>query len=142
MISAIYNRRSIRKFLNTPILKQDIVEIIQSGIKAPSSKNRQPWKFVVMQGREKEEMLDVFRQRISREEKESTLLPQSRQHIAAAKYTANIMADAPVIVLVVNTLGKRFVPVWRILGSTIGDCGKKRYRDCTGRKGRLYGEKV
>jgi nitroreductase len=60
MISAIYNRRSIRKFLNTPILKQDIVEIIQSGIKAPSSKNRQPWKFVVMQGREKEEMLDVF----------------------------------------------------------------------------------
>ena len=82
------------------------VEIIQSGIKAPSSKNRQPWKFVVMQGREKEEMLDVFRQRISREEKESTLLPQSRQHIAAAKYTANIMADAPVIVLVVNTLGK------------------------------------
>jgi nitroreductase len=60
MISAIYNRRSIRKFLNTPILKQDIVEIIQSGIKAPSSKNRQPWKFVVMQGREKEEMQDVF----------------------------------------------------------------------------------
>lgn len=60
MISAIYNRRSIRKFLNTPILKQDIVEIIQSGIKAPSSKNRQPWKFVVMQDREKEEMLDVF----------------------------------------------------------------------------------
>ena len=60
MISAIYNRRSIRKFLNTPILKQDIVEIIQSGIKAPSSKNRQPWKFVVMQAREKEEMLDVF----------------------------------------------------------------------------------
>ncbi len=60
MISAIYNRRSIRKFLNTPILKQDIVEIIQSGIKVPSSKNRQPWKFVVMQGREKEEMLDVF----------------------------------------------------------------------------------
>ena len=60
MISAIYNRRSIRKFLNTPILKQDIVEIIQSGIKAPSSKNRKPWKFVVMQDREKEEMLDVF----------------------------------------------------------------------------------
>ena len=113
------------------------VEIIQSGIKAPSSKNRQPWKFVVMQGREKEEMLDVFRQRISREENESTLLPQSRQHIAAAKYTANIMADAPVIVLVVNTLGKRFVPVWRIWGRTIGDSGKKRYRDCTGRKGRL-----
>ncbi|MFN1208528.1 nitroreductase family protein [Enterococcus lactis] len=42
------------------MLKQDIVEIIQSGIKVPSSKNRQPWKFVVMQDREKEEMLDVF----------------------------------------------------------------------------------
>lgn len=83
-----------------------MTEILQSGIKAPSSKNRQPWKFVVVQGKAKDEMLQVFRQGIAREENESPLLPQSRQHIPAAKYTIDIMAQAPVTVFVVNTLGK------------------------------------
>lgn len=106
MISAIYDRRSIRKFSDAPISKEDMTEIIESGIKAPSSKNRQPWKFIVVQGKEKEKMLKAFRQGISREEKESALLPQSRQHIAAAKYTVDIMESAPVTVFVVNSLGK------------------------------------
>lgn len=109
MISAIYDRRSVRKFLDTPIAKEDIIEIIQSGIKAPSSKNRQPWKFIVVQGKEKEEMLEAFRQGIVREENGNALLPQSRQHIAAAKYTIDIMESAPVTVFVVNSLGKSFL---------------------------------
>ena len=61
MILAINNRRSIRKFLDKPISQDDITEIIQSGIKATSSKNRQPWKFIVVQEYEKEEMLNAFR---------------------------------------------------------------------------------
>ena len=109
MISAIYDRRSIRKFSDKPVLKEDITDIIQSGVKAPSSKNRQPWKYIVIQGDSKEEMLKVFRQGIEREENESALLPQSKQHIAAAKYTVNIMAEAPVIVFVVNSLGKNIL---------------------------------
>lgn len=105
MISAVYDRRSIRKFLDKPIAGEDLTEILESGIKAPSSKNRQPWKFVVVQGTEKEEMLKAFRRGISREEKESALLPGSRRHIPAAKYTVDIMEEAPVIVFVLNTLG-------------------------------------
>ncbi len=106
MISAIYDRRSIRKFTDRPISQEDITDIIQSGIKAPSSKNRQPWKYIVVQGNAKEEMLKVFRQGIEREEKDNALLPLSKQHIAAAKYTVDIMAEAPIIVFVVNSLGK------------------------------------
>ena len=106
MISAIYDRRSIRKFSDKPVSKEDITDIIQSGVKAPSSKNRQPWKYIVIQGKAKEEMLKVFRRGIEREENESALLPQSKQHIAAAKYTVDIMAEAPTIVFVVNSLGK------------------------------------
>ena len=34
------------------------------------------------------------------------MLSQSKQHIAAAKHTIDIMAEAPVIVFVVNSLGK------------------------------------
>ncbi len=106
MISAIYDRRSIRKFVDKPISQNDITDIIQSGIKAPSSKNRQPWKYIVIQGNAKEEMLKVFRQGIEREENDSALLPESKQHIATAKYTVDIMAEASTIVFVVNSLGE------------------------------------
>lgn len=106
MIPAIYDRRSIRKFIDKPISKEDITDIIQSGIKAPSSKNRQPWKYIVIQGDAKEEMLKVFRKGIEREENDTALLPQSKQHIAAAKYTVNIMSEAPTVILVVNSMGK------------------------------------
>lgn len=109
MITAIYDRRSIRKFIDKPISQKDITDIIQSGIKAPSSKNRQPWKYIVVQGSAKEEMLKVFRQGIEREENDGALLPQSKQHIAAAKHTIDIMTDAPTIIFVVNSIGKSIV---------------------------------
>ncbi len=51
-------------------------------------------------------MLKIFRQGIEREENERALLPQSKQHIASAKCTVDIMAEAPIIVFAVNTLGK------------------------------------
>ena len=40
MISAIYERRSTRKFLTRDISKSDMTDIIQSGMKAPSSKKQ------------------------------------------------------------------------------------------------------
>lgn len=106
MVSEIYNRRSIRKFIDKSISEKDIIDIIQSGVKVPSSKNRKLWKYMVIQGNAKEEMLKVFRQGIERKEKDSALLPQSKQHITSAKCTVDIMAEASVLVLVVNTLGK------------------------------------
>jgi len=106
MIPAVYDRRSVRKFLNKPIPQNDLIDIIQSGMKAPSSKNRQPWKYIVLQGNAKQEMIEVFRHGMEREEHENALLPQSRRHIAAAKNTADSMAEAPVVVFVMDTLGK------------------------------------
>ena len=50
----------------------------------------------MIQGNAKENMINVFRLGIGREENDSALLPQSRQH----------MAEAPTIVFVVNSLGK------------------------------------
>ncbi len=73
MISAIYERRGIRKFLDKPIPLEDLKDIISSGMKAPSSKNRQPWKYIVVHGNAKKEMLNVFRRGIEREEHESAL---------------------------------------------------------------------
>ncbi len=60
-MDAINSRRSIRRFSDREIPHDIICKIIESGIKAPSSKNRQPWKFMVIQGQAKEEMLRAFR---------------------------------------------------------------------------------
>lgn len=105
MISAIYDRRSTRRFLDAPVSREDILEILQCGIKAPSSKNRQPWRYVVVQGDAKREMIEVFRRGIAREERGDALLPQSSQHLAAARRTVDIMAEAPVIIFIYNALG-------------------------------------
>lgn len=43
---AIYNRRSIRKYIDEPIPRFIIEQILDAGRVAPSAKNRQPWKYL------------------------------------------------------------------------------------------------
>ena len=60
MIREIENRRSIRKYKPDEIERKLIEEIIYSASLAPSAKNRQPWKFIVYQGEEKDKLVDVM----------------------------------------------------------------------------------
>lgn len=83
MLDAIAARRSIRKFKNTPVPRHIIEEIIKAGALAPSSKNRQPWHFVVTTGKAKEEALAAMEQGLRREAQQP-LLPESAQYIAGA----------------------------------------------------------
>ena len=48
----IYNRKSIRKFKNDEVPREDIVKILDDAIHAPSPKNQQTWHFVVIQNAE------------------------------------------------------------------------------------------
>lgn len=98
MLDAIAARRSIRKFKNTPVPRHIIEEIIKAGALAPSSKNRQPWHFVVTTGKAKEEALATMEQGLRREAQQP-LLPESTQYIAGAWNTLAIMRQAPVIIL-------------------------------------------
>ncbi len=106
METSIDQRRSIRKFLDKPVPKQELLEILQSGLKAPSSKNSQPWNYTVVQDQAKAEMLQAFRQGLQRMENDPLLPPPFKPLISAAKQTANIMETAPVILLAVNPYGK------------------------------------
>jgi len=59
-LEAIKTRRSIRKFKNKSVPKSELAKIIEAGIRAPSSMNKQPWKFVVVTNPEKiKKMVDV-----------------------------------------------------------------------------------
>lgn len=69
MLDAVIKRRSIRKYKEEEIPVHMVEEVLRAGLLAPSSKNRQPWKFIVVTGRSKAEMLEVFRQGLEREKK-------------------------------------------------------------------------
>nr|WP_312432158.1 nitroreductase family protein [Lacrimispora sp.] len=105
MIKSISDRRSIRTFKDTAIPKEMVEEILNAGRLAPSSKNRQPWKFTVVSGRSKNEMLLSMEKGLLREREGVSLLPNSKQHLTAAEYTLEVMKQAPITVFVTNTLG-------------------------------------
>lgn len=105
MIKSISNRRSIRKFKDTAIPKEMIEEILNAGRLAPSSKNRQPWKFTVVSGHSKNDMLLSMKQGLLREREGVPQPPNSKQHLAGAEYTLEIMEQAPITVFVTNPLG-------------------------------------
>ncbi|WP_195986013.1 nitroreductase family protein [Clostridium sp. D33t1_170424_F3] len=104
MISAILQRRSVRKYKGDMIAKETVEQILRAGMLAPSSKNRQPWKFIVAAGTAKEEALLAMQEGLLREKAEA-ILPGSRQHLSGAEYTLQIMRQAPVVIFVVNPLG-------------------------------------
>jgi nitroreductase len=52
ILPEILHRRSVRSFTSRPLEKEQLERILEAGRLAPSAKNRQEWRFVVIQRRE------------------------------------------------------------------------------------------
>lgn len=102
----IERRRSIRKFENREIPREILEKILTAGIKAPSAKNRQPWKFIVMTGTSKSRAAELMRKGIKQEQETGRLLPNSSIHIADAWHTVGIIEQAPVFIMICNPAGR------------------------------------
>ena len=50
---ALLKRRSIRKFEDTPVKEEDILELLHAGMSGPSAVNKRPWEFYVVTNKEK-----------------------------------------------------------------------------------------
>lgn len=48
----IFNRRSIRKFMDRPVEKEKIDKLLRAAMQAPSAANQQPWEFIVVENKE------------------------------------------------------------------------------------------
>ena len=83
MLSEIVNRRSIRAYLPRLVSRADIETVLRAGALAPSSKNRQPWRFTVTLGAKKEESLAAMARGLE-EEARRPLLPESTRHLGGA----------------------------------------------------------
>lgn len=59
MLEQIENRRSIRKYLNKKIEKEQVVQVLESARLAPSGSNTQPWTFIIVESEETKEKLSI-----------------------------------------------------------------------------------
>lgn len=104
MIKEIETRRSIRKFDGRDVPCEMLERIVAAGLCAPSAKNRQPWKLVVVTGNAKGEALSAMERGLEREKREP-FLPASAGNLADAENTLRVMRRASAVIFVVNTLG-------------------------------------
>ncbi|MDR5588931.1 nitroreductase family protein [Clostridium aquiflavi] len=71
VIKTIEERRSIRKFQDKTVSKEIIEKILELTTKAPSGKNRQPWRFIVLQDRRKDELVSLMKFSLNRDKKQN-----------------------------------------------------------------------
>jgi nitroreductase len=95
-IEAINQRRSIRKFKNTPLADEIIEKVLHTATQAPSGKNSQPWYFIVVKEDKRPEMIRVMQEGIDK---------WAAQGIesGSTKWTIRVMEQAPVTIFVFNT---------------------------------------
>jgi nitroreductase len=93
---AISQRRSIRRFKSETISHESITKILNSAIQAPSGKNRQPWRFIVVKEDKRPEMIRIMRESIAK-------IKQQGGDTGSSEWTANSMEKAPVTIFVFNT---------------------------------------
>ncbi|MDD2190322.1 MAG: nitroreductase family protein [Eubacteriales bacterium] len=82
MLSTIFKRRSIRKYLDKPVESDKIKTILRAAMYAPSADNTRPWHFIVVHDRS---IIAEF-QRIQE--------------------WANMLSEAPVLIVVCGDLDK------------------------------------
>jgi nitroreductase len=97
-LEAIAARRSIRKFKSDPIPESTLNTILTAASQAPSGKNRQPWRFVVVKEDQRPEMVRLLRQGVAR-------AVASGGDPGSSEWTAHVMEQAPVTVFVFNPDG-------------------------------------
>jgi len=96
VMQAIADRRSIRRFEDRPVSRELIEKVLDAGIKAPSGKNKQPWRFYVLQGTKKDELVGIMERGLAQAKAEG-------RNTGSAENSARIMRQAPVLIMVFHS---------------------------------------
>ena len=92
---AVENRRSIRRFKPQPLPREAIESILDAARLSPSGKNNQPWRFVVVQGDEREAMSACLQAGLKATQAKG--IPTG-----SAENTFRIMREAPATIFIFN----------------------------------------
>ena len=90
----IAQRRSIRKFETKPVEKVKLEKLFEAARLCQSSKNRQPWQFMILEGDRKDQVAEIMLQLFDSHDED---LPG---YVNSSKHTARIIKNAPVLILV------------------------------------------
>jgi len=96
---AINQRVSIRKYQDKEIPQDLLDRILAAATLAPSGKNKQPWKFYVVRGEKRAEMVSQMQIGMDR-------LGAQGINTGSARYTIRVMEQAPVTILVFNPFSR------------------------------------
>lgn len=97
-LEAIAARRSIRKFKPDPIPEDALNTILTAASQAPSGKNRQPWRFVVVKEDQRPEMIRIMQAGIDS-------IVGRGEDPGSGEWTTHVMEQAPVTVFIFNPDG-------------------------------------
>ncbi|MBN1440506.1 MAG: nitroreductase [Anaerolineales bacterium] len=101
-LEAIAQRRSIRNFKDLPLEEEKLQAILRSGMQAPSGKNRQPWRFIVVRGEKRLELVRLMHAGIAAAKARG-------ETPGSSEGSTKVMGQAPVTVFVFNPMG---MPPW------------------------------
>ncbi len=96
----IYKRKSIRKFKDCEIPKEDILTLLDAATHAPSPKHQQNWHFVVLQNKEIiNKMAEIVSKSHTEIAKMAPTPEQGEKYMRLLKYYT-LFKHAPVVVIV------------------------------------------
>lgn len=102
-LEAIRDRRSIRRFADRPVPRELIEELLAHTALAPSAKNAQPWRLMVLQGEHAHELARRMQRRADE-------LVEVGGDTGSLAWSAQVVAQAPVTVVVFNAAPPPEIP--------------------------------
>jgi nitroreductase len=101
LFKAIQERKSIRRFKQTPVPDEDVRMILDAGRWAPSANNTQPWSFIVIKDREiLKNMAVAVREMIDRMVPYAESEKQAQRLAAYKSNYYTFFENAPVVIAV------------------------------------------
>ena len=107
LFETINTQRQPTRFKPDPVPKEAIEKIIDAATKAPSGVNSQPWDFVVITDRD---LISGVGQLYHDAWLEAIVAESESPIIKAARYLANHMSEAPVLILVCVDDSRGYIP--------------------------------
>lgn len=99
LLEALKTRRSCRKFTDQPVTDEQIEHLLQVATLAPSSRNRQPWGFVVLRDPTGiNELSELVRAEVAKRAENDTGLESYKPFIASPDYSFFFHSSCVIIV--------------------------------------------
>ena len=102
LFDAMHTQRAIRRFTDDPVSDAVIQRILEAAVRAPSGRNTQPWRFIVIRDAPtKQKIGEYYRRACEKAGIGQEPIPGlSKKVNESVAHLANHMGDAPVLMLV------------------------------------------